>query len=209
MIDFPSFLLTLYLHFTLSDDDEEDQGNGTFQILRKILDCKNVSINPTHKQSSNNNNSSQPIAVTNGSQCPHCRRVYADAVAVNRHIKKYCLKEKRFGCIFCHYRSKRKDHIVRHSIRVHDKQLRKKIIDGEFAAPGDAVLKDGKLCEPETTSGMDLDGNFDMSNFDLVALYPEITADDDAINEDDENQPECEILPIKKEPMNDSDDDDD
>ncbi|CAO1421974.1 unnamed protein product [Diamesa tonsa] len=76
----------------------------------------------------NNSSSSQgpPIAITNsanGSQCPYCRRIYADADAVTRHIKKYCLKEKRFGCIFCQYRSKRKDHIVRHTIRVHDAQL--------------------------------------------------------------------------------------
>lgn len=85
---------------------------------------------------------------------------------------------------------------MRHSIRVHDKQLRKKIIDGEFAAPGDAVLKDGKLCEPEGVTDM---GNFDMSNFDLAALYPEITEEDD--NQD-------ESLPVKSEPLlNDSDDD--
>lgn len=165
------------------------------------MDSKNVTLNRTQRlqqnSSNNNNNNNQPIAVNNGSQCPHCRRVYADATAVNRHIKKYCLKEKRFGCIFCNYRSKRKDHIVRHSIRVHDKQLRKKIIDGEFAAPGDAVLKDGKLCEPEGVTDM---GNFDMSNFDLAALYPEI-------QEEDDNQHEDESLPVKSEPINESDDD--
>lgn len=190
-------MFTNQLFFTYFADIE----GGTFQILRKILDCKTVTINPTQRlqQNTNHNNNNQPIAVNNGSQCPHCRRVYADATAVNRHIKKYCLKEKRFGCIFCNYRSKRKDHIVRHSIRVHDKQLRKKIIEGEFAAPGDAVLKDGKLCEPESVTDM---GNFDMSNFDLNALYPEITEEDENQHED-----ESESLPIKTEPINESDDD--
>lgn len=82
---------------------------------------------------------------------------------------------------------------------MHDKQLRKKIIDGEFVAPGDAVLKDGKLCEPEGVTDM---GNFDMSNFDLAALYPEITEEDEH-----DNQPDDESLPVKSEPINDSDDD--
>lgn len=200
--DFLQLLLTNFLHFSLADDDAEG-ASGTFQILRKILDSKNVTINRTQRQQTiQNNNNSQPIAVNNGSQCPHCRRVYADATAVNRHIKKYCLKEKRFGCIFCQYRSKRKDHIVRHSIRVHDKQLRKKIVDGVFAVPGDAVLKDGNLCEPEGSSGLEHDANFDISNFDLAALYPEITAD--AMNEEDDNADDT--LPIKMEPIHDSDD---
>lgn len=146
---------------------------------------------PTRNQSSANSNP-VPTVTNNGSQCPYCRRVYADSTAVNRHIKKYCLKEKRFGCIFCQYRSKRKDHIVRHSIRVHDAQLRQKIIAGEFAGPTDAVLKDGKLCEPEGTSNesaLPQDPDFSL---DFAALYPEIT--DDAMNDDDD-----EPLPIKTE----------
>lgn len=180
-------------------------GEGeTFQILRKILDSKNVTINrkvntskvntePTRNQT-NVNPTPVPTITNNGSQCPYCRRVYADSTAVNRHIKKYCLKEKRFGCIFCQYRSKRKDHIVRHSIRVHDAQLRQKIIAGEFAGPSDAVLKDGKLCEPEGTaneSAINQDSDFSL---DFAALYPEIT--DDAMNDDDD-----EPLPIKTEPI--------
>lgn len=138
-------------------------------------------------------------ASNTGSQCPYCRRVYADSIAVNRHIKKYCLKEKRFGCIFCQYRSKRKDHIVRHSIRVHDAQLRQKIASGEFAVPTDAVLKDGKLCEPEGAieeSGSVNDGEFSL---DFSALYPEIT--DDAINAEDNK-----TLPVKTELLESEDD---
>lgn len=153
-------------------------------------------------KSDSNSISVNPVAAINnssGTQCPYCRRVYADALAVNRHIKKYCLKEKRFQCTFCQYRSKRKDHIVRHSIRVHETQLRQKIIEGEYAAATDAVLKDGKLCEPESAlneAGMSSDSQLSP---DFSALYPEIT--DDAIN-DDEDEP----LPIKMEPFESDDD---
>lgn len=148
---------------------------------------------PQLNLNNNNNNSSNTVPrANNGSQCPYCRRVYADSVAVNRHIKKYCLKEKRFGCIFCQYRSKRKDHIVRHSIRVHDAQLREKILAGEFVVPTDAVLKDGKLCEPEGITGESASANDGDFALDFSALYPEIT--DDAINDDDD-----EPLPIKTE----------
>lgn len=191
-------------------------GDGsTFQILRQILDSKNItidrksnfklnqpgSVNDNNNTSSNNNNSSSNNSLTvpsnNGSQCPHCRRVYPDALAVSRHIKKYCLKEKRFGCIFCQYRSKRKDHIVRHTIRVHDAQLKEKISAGEFAVPNDAVLKDGVLCEPEG----EIKDNSNDFTLDFSALYPEIT--DDAVDDDEEH----ESLPVKAEVL-DSDYDD-
>lgn len=191
-------IINNFLNFLFTGEGE------TFQILRKILDSKNITINrkssigKANSEPSRNSNP-VPTATNNGSQCPYCRRVYADSTAVNRHIKKYCLKEKRFGCIFCQYRSKRKDHIVRHSIRVHDAQLRQKIIAGEFAAPTDAVLKDGKLCEPEgatAESALAQDPDFSL---DFSALYPEIT--DDAMNDDDD-----EPLPIKTE-LIESDDD--
>jgi hypothetical protein len=70
--------------------------------------------------------------------------------------------------------------------------LRQKIVAGEFAAPTDAVLKDGKLCEPEGTAGESASVNEGDFSLDFSALYPEIT--DDAIN-DDEDEP----LPIKTE----------
>jgi hypothetical protein len=88
---------------------------------------------------------------------------------------------------------------VRHSIRVHDTQLRQKIVAGEFAVPTDAVLKDGKLCEPEgvtNESAMVNDADFSL---DFSALYPEIT--DDAMNDDDD-----EPLPIKTELLESDDD---
>lgn len=164
--------------------------------MRKILDSKKVSINRStnriepQKASNNGNSAPVPVNNNNGSQCPYCRRVYADATAVNRHIKKYCLKEKRFSCLFCNYKSKRRDHIVRHSIRVHEAQLRQKITDGEFAVPSDAVMKDGKLCEPEGAIDTDL-------SLDFSALYPEIQNDE---LRDDEFE-----MPVKTEPL-DSDD---
>jgi hypothetical protein len=152
-----------------------------------------ASVNNNNNNSSNNN--SQSVPTNNGSQCPHCRRVYPDDDAVTRHIKKYCLKEKRFGCIFCQYRSKRKDHIVRHTIRVHDAQVKEKIAAGEFAVPNDAVLKDGVLCEPEGDGKDSNDFTLDFS-----ALYPEIT--DDAPDDDEEP------TPVKTEVFDDSDFDD-
>lgn len=73
-------------------------------------------------------------------------------------------------------------------------------MEGEFAAPTDAVLKDGKLCEPEgavNESTMPLDAELSM---DFSALYPEIT--DDAINEIDDDEPR----PIKMENFESDDD---
>lgn len=88
---------------------------------------------------------------------------------------------------------------MRHSIRVHDAQLRQKISSGEFAVPSDAVLKDGKLCEPEGSTNESATINDSDFSMDFSALYPEIT--DDAINDDDD-----EPLPIKTE-LIESDDD--
>lgn len=182
-----------------------------FHILRKILDKKTlpavkvslVKCDNSKMKVLNNSSSSQgpPIAITNsanGSQCPYCRRIYADADAVTRHIKKYCLKEKRFGCIFCQYRSKRKDHIVRHTIRVHDAQLRDKIRDGVISVPSDAVLKDFKMDEAEAALNDNMNNSGDdVSLMDFSALYPEIS---DATERDEE-------IPVKTELLESEDDD--
>lgn len=118
--------------------------------------------------------------ITNsGSQCPHCRRIYANAEAVERHIKKYCLKEKRFGCIFCQYRSKRKDHIVRHTKRVHNNELQEKIDEGMITNPLDAVLQDfktedGDIQNNSTDNALEMEDD-DMDGLDFQALYPEVS----------------------------------
>lgn len=87
---------------------------------------------------------------------------------------------------------------MRHTIRVHDAQLKEKIAAGEFAVPNDAVLKDGILCEPE---GEIKDGPNDFT-LDFSALYPEIT--DDAADDDDDDN---DAIPVKAEVL-DSDYDD-
>ncbi len=156
-------------------------GNDPFHILRKILDKKDFSVSVNKQQSSLASNQQTIIRSLNnssnsGAQCPHCRRIYANPAAVTRHIKKYCLKEKRFGCIFCSYRSKRKDHIVRHTKRVHNTQLQEKIDEGMINNPTDAVLQDFK--EEIEASGnitVENENEDEMEIMDFSALYPDIS----------------------------------
>lgn len=74
-------------------------------------------------------------------QCPKCKRVYPSREKVRQHIRKYCLKEKKFQCIFCQYRSKRKDHIVRHTERMHPAQLRERVQQGAINGSLDAFVQ--------------------------------------------------------------------
>lgn len=45
--------------------------------------------------------------------------------------------------MFCSYRSKRRDHIVRHAAKVHQEMVQSKIISGEIAGPNDAFIDEG------------------------------------------------------------------
>lgn len=56
-------------------------------------------------------------------QCPNCLRMYKTPAKLKAHMKKYCLKEKKYPCFFCEYRSKRRDHIRRHMASIHAEQL--------------------------------------------------------------------------------------
>uniref|UniRef100_A0A1B0AHQ2 C2H2-type domain-containing protein n=1 Tax=Glossina pallidipes TaxID=7398 RepID=A0A1B0AHQ2_GLOPL len=38
---------------------------------------------------------------------------------LQEHVRKYCLKEKKYKCVSCEYRSRRKDHVLRHAKRKH------------------------------------------------------------------------------------------
>ena len=60
-------------------------------------------------------------------QCPHCLRFYETKQKLKTHIQKYCLKEKKYKCFYCAYRSKRRDHIRRHMYRVHSSQLKRRL----------------------------------------------------------------------------------
>lgn len=56
-------------------------------------------------------------------QCPNCLRMYKTPAKLKAHMKKYCLKEKKYPCFFCDYRSKRRDHIRRHMASIHAEKL--------------------------------------------------------------------------------------
>jgi len=77
-------------------------------------------------------------------QCPYCKRVYANAQKVQTHIKKYCLKEKKYRCMFCPYRSKRRDHIIRHAAKVHESLVAEKISSGEITGPSEAFVDESE-----------------------------------------------------------------
>ncbi|XP_058827922.1 uncharacterized protein LOC131687853 [Topomyia yanbarensis] len=83
----------------------------------------------------------QDVCMDQPMQCPNCKRIYPSRDKVRQHIKKYCLKEKKFQCMFCQYRSKRKDHIVRHTDRMHPSQLRAKLQQGTIKCSTDAFLQ--------------------------------------------------------------------
>lgn len=56
-------------------------------------------------------------------QCPNCLRMYSTEAKLKAHMRKYCLKEKKYACFFCDYRSKRRDHIRRHMASIHADKL--------------------------------------------------------------------------------------
>lgn len=86
-------------------------------------------------------------------QCPYCKRVYANYQKVQTHIKKYCLKEKKYKCMFCAYRSKRRDHIIRHAGRVHESLVQEKVKAGIITGACDAFIDEGEDEVPGVDSG--------------------------------------------------------
>ncbi|XP_068146142.1 longitudinals lacking protein, isoforms H/M/V isoform X10 [Drosophila tropicalis] len=52
-------------------------------------------------------------------QCKHCKRYYKSHQKLQEHVRKYCLKQKKYKCVSCEYRSRRKDHVLRHAKRKH------------------------------------------------------------------------------------------
>ncbi|XP_039954337.1 longitudinals lacking protein, isoforms A/B/D/L-like [Bactrocera tryoni] len=69
------------------------------------------------------NNNSRGVASQlqreNFMQCKHCNRYYKSHQKLQEHVRKYCLKKKKYKCISCEYRSRRKDHVLRHAKRKH------------------------------------------------------------------------------------------
>lgn len=55
--------------------------------------------------------------------CYNCGRYYRSKVALNRHIKYDCGKEKKFRCTACSYRAYQKVHVKAHFVRIHNKSV--------------------------------------------------------------------------------------
>lgn len=86
-------------------------------------------------------------------QCPHCHRFYDTSAKLKAHIQKYCLKEKKYKCFYCVYRSKRRDHIRRHMHRVHVIQLEKRLSLG-LSMEIEPTNEDGEvIVETDETAG--------------------------------------------------------
>lgn len=108
------------------------------------------------------------VTNSNMPQCPHCHRFYVTRIKLKAHIQKYCLKEKKYKCMFCIYRSKRRDHIRRHMLKVHAAQTNKRLalglpieIDesmgaGELGADGTDGADGGAMMDVSGVIGGDL-----------------------------------------------------
>lgn len=60
-------------------------------------------------------------------QCKLCFRFYETPTKLMHHVQKYCLKEKKYKCFYCSYRSKRRDHIRRHMNKLHTAEVANRI----------------------------------------------------------------------------------
>lgn len=126
-------------------------------------------------------------------QCPHCHRYYETEPKLKAHIQKYCLKEKKYKCFYCSYRSKRRDHIRRHMIRVHAVLMNKRIAMG-LSMDIDATLDDAAAAEAAAAAlasgiGGDMSGsdlNDSNSNYYKNAVDKDTDVIDDEFDEDDE-----------------------
>lgn len=115
-----------------------------------------------------------PSATTGMPQCPHCNRFYETEPKLKAHIQKYCLKEKKYKCFYCNYRSKRRDHIRRHMLKVHASETNARIAQGlsmdidesleeEAAAEAAARLAAGGGRRSHVTGDSDDDGGMSLS----------------------------------------------
>lgn len=127
-------------------------------------------------------------------QCPHCHRYYETEPKLKAHIQKYCLKEKKYKCFYCSYRSKRRDHIRRHMIRVHAVLMNKRIAMG-LTMDIDATLDDAAAAEAAAAAlaasgggGGDFSGGGggDLNDSNCNYFKTEDTTLDDEYDEDDE-----------------------
>ncbi|XP_030388092.1 longitudinals lacking protein, isoforms A/B/D/L isoform X9 [Scaptodrosophila lebanonensis] len=173
--------------------------------------------NNTNATSSSNNGNTrsgkQPGALTVGAgvsrdafmQCKHCNRYYKSHQKLQEHVRKYCLKQKKYKCVSCEYRSRRKDHVLRHAKRKHcllyerarDDEESLYVIRNEDDMSNDEADGDGDVdadADPDT-GGIDSDVaaalceiNFDFASRDLtitaVPMLQESDEDDDDYDDD-------------------------
>ncbi|XP_017053621.1 longitudinals lacking protein, isoforms H/M/V isoform X9 [Drosophila ficusphila] len=120
-------------------------------------------------------------------QCKHCNRYYKSHQKLQEHVRKYCLKQKKYKCVSCEYRSRRKDHVLRHAKRKHcllyeqsrDDEESLYVIRNEDDLSNDEEAGDGDDGDPEDGDaeggGIDSDVaaalceiNFDFAGRDLT-----------------------------------------
>ncbi|EDW47275.1 GM20514 [Drosophila sechellia] len=138
-------------------------------------------------------------------QCKHCNRYYKSHQKLQEHVRKYCLKQKKYKCVSCEYRSRRKDHVLRHAKRKHcmlyeqsrDDEESLYVIRNEDDMSNDEEAIDGDDGDAEDGDGGGMDSdvaaalceiNFDFAGRDLtitaVPALQESEEDDEDYDDD-------------------------
>lgn len=114
-------------------------------------------------------------------QCHGCLRYYQNAVKLNEHIKKYCTKEKKYKCLYCEYKSRRRDHILRHATRKHPREF--EMLDSNGSGVHSLIVDmKTKIKKEEAKEAHHNNNNIDPDNEN--DSYDEF---DDDYNEDEDN----------------------
>ncbi|KQS62923.1 longitudinals lacking protein, isoforms H/M/V isoform X8 [Drosophila erecta] len=134
-------------------------------------------------------------------QCKHCNRYYKSHQKLQEHVRKYCLKQKKYKCVSCEYRSRRKDHVLRHAKRKHcmlyeqsrDDEESLYVIRNEDDMSNDEEAVDGEDGDPDDgdAGGMDSDVaaalceiNFDFAGRDLTITAVPVLQESEEEDED-------------------------
>lgn len=153
--------------FSVRDNFTDADNITPFDYLRQILYTDEDSIpGTTYDQSTRDDGGDICM-----SQCPHCHRFYNTKLKLKAHIQKYCLKEKKYKCFYCSYRSKRRDHIRRHMVRVHATLMNTRVEQG-LSMDIDAMLKE------EASAGGDAD---DLNDSNSNYYKKQIKVEDDDV----------------------------
>ncbi|XP_033252909.1 longitudinals lacking protein, isoforms H/M/V-like isoform X9 [Drosophila miranda] len=126
--------------------------------------------NATTTTSSNNqssslraSNPSAGISRDSFMQCKHCNRYYKSPQKLQEHVRKYCLKQKKYKCVSCEYRSRRKDHVLRHAKRKHCMLYEQSRDDEESLY---VIRNEDDMSNDEATGDGDGDGDGDADDGD-------------------------------------------